>query len=368
LNKPDQKDLSSSNGHKRGSAVVDSNAGRLPILPLTRASEWWEFKLVLAVLTGYLTALHLGISIWDALPQLGLLLASLLPGAIFVSVLNDWTDKADDAAAGKENRQLHQRRIVPAILLFLSLLGGGLFAWIWRDNVPLLVTYGMGWAAYALYSIPPIRLKKRGFPGLISDAVGANVVPAVLSVLLVGKVGSGSVNVGWLAAVFCWSLCFGLRGILWHQIGDLESDQRSGTQTFVMRVGVATSMKWARWFIFPLEVFGLVVLIVLSGWVAAVLAAISFAVYVKFVLARIDRFEMQMGLVKPRPRGIMVLQEYYDVFLPFALLLASAFYELGSLIVLVLHAALFPIRWRQMLVDAWKLRDPQYQSRSVNKS
>ena len=32
------------------------------------------------------------------------MLASLVPGAVFVSVLNDWTDRADDALAGKPNR------------------------------------------------------------------------------------------------------------------------------------------------------------------------------------------------------------------------------------------------------------------------
>lgn len=334
------------------------------IFALGRASEWWEFKLVPVMAAGYLTALALGVSVWAILPDLGLLLVALVPGAVFVSVLNDWTDKAADSAAGKKNRQSAMGTLFPLSLIILSMLAGAIFIWIWRDDAMLQVTYSLAWLAYALYSIAPIRLKGRGFYGVLCDAFGANVVPALLAVLIVARAAGVELAPYWLPAIAGWALSFGIRGIFWHQIGDFVADQKAGTRTFVARVGIDRCMSLARRVIFPIELVCLALLIVTSGWLAATFALVALALYVQFVRARLDRFEMQMGLVKPRPRGIMILQEYYDVILPIALLLAASFLDFRSIAVLLLHVLLFPIRLRQLLSDAIKLRDSQYESRS----
>lgn len=327
-------------------------------------AEWWEFKVVPAMAAAYLTALAIGVSVWTIIPDLGLLIAALIPGAVFVSVLNDLADKTEDAVAGKANRQAGTGLAAPVILIGLSLLAGSFFVWIWRDNIFLQIVYILAWLAYALYSVAPFRLKDRGLAGVLCDAIGANVVPAMLGALIVARAAQIALAPYWLPAIGGWALAFGLRGILWHQIGDIAYDQKSGTRTFVARAGIERSMQWARWVIFPVETICMTVLIATSGWVAGAFATLALLAYAHFVRVRLDRFEMQIGLVKPRPRGIMLMQEYYDVFLPIALLMAASVLDVRALAALILHGVLFPVRWRQLLADAIKLRDPQYESRA----
>lgn len=334
------------------------------IIALGRIAEWWEFKVVPAMAAAYLTALAIGVSVWTIIPDLGLLIAALIPGAVFVSVLNDLADKTEDAVAGKTNRQAGTGICLPVILIGLSLLAGSFFVWVWRENIYPQSVYIFAWLAYALYSIAPFRLKERGLAGVLCDAIGANVVPAMLGAMIVAQAAQIELAPYWLPSMGGWALAFGLRGILWHQIGDFAYDEKSGTRTFVARAGIERSMQWARWVIFPVEIICITVLIATSNWSAAAFAMLALIAYIHFVRARLDQFEMQIGLVKPRPRGIMLMQEYYDVFLPIALLLAASVLDVRALGVLILHGLLFPIRWRQLLADAIRLRDPQYESRA----
>ena len=73
-------------------------------LALSRAGEWWEYKLVPIFGIFYATALYLKLPILWLWPAALTLLLALVPGAVFVSLINDLTDKAEDAAAGKRNR------------------------------------------------------------------------------------------------------------------------------------------------------------------------------------------------------------------------------------------------------------------------
>ena len=333
-------------------------------MALARASEWWEYKLLPALGVGYATCLMAGASPWDGIAALAWLIAALVPGAIFVSVLNDLTDRADDAAAGKPNRLSGASPVAAPILIAACLMCGAAFGWLWRDSISLLVVYAAGWIAFTLYSVPPFRLKRRGIAGIVCDAVGANVVPAVLAALLCLRTLAVGVPPLWLAAVAVWALAYGLRGILWHQIGDLVADQRSGTQTFVARHGATRVMALTRWVLFPIEVLALLVLIIGSGQAVIGAAIGAAALYAFLIHERVDRFGMAITVVKPRPRSTILLHEYYDVFLPIALLLTGATRASPTLIVLAVHFIAFPVRIGQVLRDFRNLLDPQYKRRT----
>src|SRR5688572_18236563 len=81
-----------------------SSADGLRLAAVSRAGEWWEYKLAPTFAIFYATALTVEApltSLW--LAALTLLLA-LVPGAIYVSIINDLADRHEDAAAGKVNR------------------------------------------------------------------------------------------------------------------------------------------------------------------------------------------------------------------------------------------------------------------------
>ncbi len=106
-----------------------SHSGRARLREVARAGEWWEYKLVPIFAIFYATALTLGMplsSLWGAALTL---LAALVPGAVYVSVLNDLTDLKEDAAAGKANRLASRSAPAVAMLLAVPVAVGLAFCW-----------------------------------------------------------------------------------------------------------------------------------------------------------------------------------------------------------------------------------------------
>jgi hypothetical protein len=346
-------------------ALRSGNIGIERLVPWQwlRASDWWEFKLLPVLAIAYLTALRTGHSPTSALPALLWLFAALLPGAAFVSLLNDLTDRADDRAANKANRLANVHGFFPMVLMAFCLAAGAVWAWAWRSQPVIVAAFASGWTAYLLYSLPPFRLKKRGLAGLLCDAVGANLVPALLSALLVGNHFAAPKSGLWLAAVAIWALCWGLRGIIWHQIADEANDRVGGVRTWVVRVGEDRAARTARNVIFPIEFVAICSAIAWSGLYASTSAAIGLAFYLGLVRERLDRFDTALTIARAGPRKAMFLHEYYDVVLPLVLLLAASFIDPRALFLLGAQVILFPRRLQQVVHDVMKLRDPQFKSR-----
>jgi hypothetical protein len=99
--------------------------------------------------------------------------------------------------------------------------------------------------------------------------------------------------------------------------------------------------------VFPLELAGLAAMLwqMRSGWAVAMLIG-----YTLFAALRTYRFALNAVIVKPKPRFLIVLHEYYDLFLPLAILIESR-----DWLVLVIHVILFPNRLRHTIGDAAQL-------------
>src|SRR6185436_15915732 len=165
-------------------AALSSAVIRRRLAEVIRAGEWWEYKLAPIFAAFYATALTLRVPVisrWSA--ALTILLA-LVPGAAYVSVINDLTDRADDLAAGKPNRLAGRSRGLAALLVCVPVAAGLVFAVLWRHDVLLLPLYLAAWLAFSLYSLPPFRWKTRGILGVIADASGAHLFPTLVAVVL----------------------------------------------------------------------------------------------------------------------------------------------------------------------------------------
>ena len=216
-----------------------------------RAAEWWEFKLSPMLAIAYATAFLLKISILSLWPLLLLALVALAACAAYVSVINDLTDLEDDLASGKANRLAGKSRVFGATALACCIVPGAAVAICWRDDPLLLSLYLAPWAAFTLYSLPPFRLKKRGVLGLLADACGAHLFPTLFAASLVYRRNAGPVDAVWLASVAAWSLSFGLRGILWHQLSDLHNDEKIGLRTFARRHKITWLRRLGNFISFP---------------------------------------------------------------------------------------------------------------------
>ena len=322
---------------------------------LARAGQWWDYKLVPIFAAFYATALVLQAPVSSLGWAVAQLLLSIIPGAAYVSFVNDLADEADDRAAGKPNRMAGRSPAGKALLICLPVAAGLGFAWLWRDSPLLLGCYLGAWAAFTLYSLPPVRLKTRGGPGLLADAAGAHMFPALVAAALAAHVTGRHPGGVWLFAIAVWAMAYGIRGILWHQIGDADNDDRSKVATFVQRHSTQLAGRLGAWVIFPVELaaFGVLLWRLDSGLVVAGLIT-----YALFCWARIKWLKVRPAAVMPGGTYFLIGHLYYDLLFPISLLLAYAAVSMDALWLVVLQLALFPGRILA-LVDELRLLAPR---------
>jgi 4-hydroxybenzoate polyprenyltransferase len=312
------------------------------ILATTRAGEWWVNKFSPLLATFYATAGLLGGPLLPLLGRLLGLVLALLVGAIYVSIVNDWTDLAADAAAGKANRLAGRSGQFIGLALGSCLLVGSAFGlYFWHLSHLVAWLYLAAWVVYSLYSLPPVRLKARGLAGVLADASGAHLLPQLLVVAAVQAWLGRAVPGAWWGAVGAWALACGLRGIVWHQLGDAAADAQAGVQTLVVRWGAGRTQRLGQAVVFPVEVvaFGMVLGLSQPGWALALLG-----LYGGLEWCRWRIWGHRPVVLVPDSR--MVLTDYYLFFYPLAFLLPQCLRYPADGLLLLLHGALFgPAAW-----------------------
>jgi 4-hydroxybenzoate polyprenyltransferase len=281
-----------------------------------------------------------------------LLLLSLAPGAAWVSLLNDLTDREDDLRAGKRNHMVGRSPLAIAFLLGITMAAGVAFCILWRDDLLLLALYLAAWIAFGLYSVPPFRLKTRGLSGVLCDASGSNLLPTLVGVTLVFRAAGRTPDVAWFVAVGTWALANGVRGILWHQLTDHDNDVAAGVRTFAERHSPALTVRLGTYFVFPLEILAMAATLWMIGSISPILAL---AVYVGWQVIRRRRWRINIVIVKPKPEFRIAMHEFYDTFLPLSLLVASAVRHPADLTALAVHLLLFPRRLMQLMRELHQL-------------
>lgn len=292
---------------------------------VARVTEWWGYKFAPILATCFATALLGPHSIWEISGRLLLLLLALTMAATYVSLLNDWTDRADDKAAGKANRLAQASAGRFATLLGVCLAAGaGFMVYFWYVGQAVCLLYLGTWVVYTLYSLPPFRLKGRGLAGVLADAAGAHLFPQLLATALVICWTRQPWPLLWLATVGVWALTSGLRNIIWHQLSDAANDAQVGLRTFVTRHGAGRARWVAEWLLFPLEILTLLTLLLLGGHLAP---AMALGLYGGLVLVRGLGWKQTLVIAQPGPNQHILLNEYYEVFYPLALLLTACSYR-----------------------------------------
>lgn len=306
---------------------------------VARVGQWWDYKLVPIFSIFYATALTGQGPVASIWPAAIVLLLAIAPGAAYVSILNDITDRSEDLRAGKPNRMAGRPSWLVVLLVAAPVSVGVVFTVLWRDDALLMSAYLCAWAAFSLYSLPPFRLKNRGILGVIADASGAHLFPTLVAALLALRWMGREADYIWLLAVGAWAFACGLRGILWHQLYDRENDRKIGVQTFVVRRSARTAVRLARYAIFPLELIALAILL----WrMQSLLPVLFLALYALMAWLKVWLWRVDVVIVEPSERYTIVGREYYGFLFPLAVLVASAFLHPADWLVLVAHSLLFP--------------------------
>jgi 4-hydroxybenzoate polyprenyltransferase len=143
----------------------------------------------------------------------------------------------------------------------------------------------------------------------------------------------------WVAACGAWAFAFGLRGILWHQLFDIDNDRKAGVHTFAVRHSGKAAGQLAAWVALPVEAVALAVLL---DRMQSVWPALFLGLYAVFAILRARLWGVVTVAAQPRERYSILGQEYYTLLFPLGILIASALrYPLDWVLVCV-HLLLFP--------------------------
>lgn len=288
----------------------------------------------------YITIISLHEPLKIALPRIALLLGALIVGAVYVSVINDITDIKEDRLAGKRNSMANLSPILRVIIVVFCLLLGSLFIFLIYPDIQSMIYQSLSYVVFTLYSVKPIRLKSRGFWGVLCDASGAHLFPSLLLSTHLLFYFQSSTNLFLIISIGIWALMYGLRGILWHQFFDRENDIKSGTNTFAVNTDPIKFKIYER-LIFTTEVIALAVMLY-QVFNLQILLGISF--YLFLVLARRFVLGYQISFIlTPKNKGYQLLMnDYYFVFMPLSMLIALALSNRYGWVAILIHIILFP--------------------------
>ncbi len=228
--------------------------------------------------------------------------------------LNQYFDRGVDEACGK-HRDIGDFPVATARMTIVILLAGAfLFSlqWLLEGRFSAWMIYWISIVAAIAYSMPPMRLKERGYLGWIGASLAQRVLPFVVIFEYFGVW-------TWISAGLCvLALMTGLRYIIVHQLEDYESDLKSSVQTVATRVGPQQLRILLYRYIFPLELLSLMVLAISMSLESGILLG-GFAVFGLTLVAACAR--KRAGYVTPE----LNLQKYellwglYCIYWPIAM-------------------------------------------------
>lgn len=272
-----------------------------------RAHQWWAFKIAPALGLFFLFQELSGVAWTSAHTWQAILTAiSISIAAVYTSLSNDLFDLESDRLAGKSNR-LSGWKPGPLRMLFAAVFAAGAaVTWALSD----LLSQGLYvalWVNWTLYSAPPVRTKNRGALGALSDAIGSHMLPTALVVSLTDY--DWIAEPHWALIGLAWSLLWGIRGIVWHQLLDWEGDRDSGVNTWAVQLGPSRLANLYVRLIFPLEILAFL----------SLSAALPFGpqAFVVFVLVKM-LLDMATGTTMHivRPGAPLVLYDWYLIGFP----------------------------------------------------
>jgi hypothetical protein len=288
---------------------------------ISRSHEWWEPKITLVIAMGLLSIrANVNDDFVSALIMLGKLCGYTIVGAIYVSLINDFTDITDDVKAGKKNRLRKFSKFNRIAFICLSLIGVGIFSYNFRPYPNTLTLLIAAVFVYSMYSFPPIRLKSRGIWGVLADALGAHVFPATAAFVGIVEFSGKPIAPEIVALIGLWSLIYGIRGILGHQYMDVEHDRLSSTKTFATKYPVEKIRKIERWWVFS-EIVLFSMILFLLNFDELIFILLFYITIVGFLKIR-KKVNFTLIIHPPKVDYNIFLSGYYQVFLVISVLVS----------------------------------------------
>jgi len=231
-------------------------------LSLVKMSRWREYNTTKVPLI-FVPALYL-MSVKPGPPienyvRLGCIVAFTALYLAFGYMLNDYADREVDRQAGKVNIIGEVPRPLAWFFLLFVFMSGMMTLLPFYSHSLVIWFAILAYTTAAAYSLYPVRLKERGFLGLLVSAIAQRVLPALV---LFAVYSHWSINTTALLTLYAM---IGFRWILIHQILDESNDRRANVRTFVTKSGAHSAGRFLRRGVFPIEVCAGMVTIALTA-------------------------------------------------------------------------------------------------------
>jgi 4-hydroxybenzoate polyprenyltransferase len=214
--------------------------------------KWWTAHYCSMMTFGYLAIAASSASpeAWTVVRTILLFTAGSIGIASTGQLLNDLGDIRQDSRTGAPNI-LAMRSVGQRILIFVGVAVLGILPWFLAEII-----------LFALYSLPPFRLKGRGLLGPITDSLYGYVVTHLVTIL-VFLAPFGAHLSPWLIGLFMiWWFVYGFAQILHHQLLDESRDRTEGIQTLAVRFGWERTLQFVNKIVVPFQVCAFVLLMV----------------------------------------------------------------------------------------------------------
>jgi hypothetical protein len=321
-----------------------------------RVSEPWHYKAPFLISVVYFFLYVGSVRFTDAILCVACALCTIAGIAGIGYLSNDLADRDEDRRAGRANAT---QDVPPGKLIALMVWFGAcaLFPWILFApvNRVCIALLALEFLLFIAYAVPPVRLKKRGLLGPITDALYAHANPALLCgytmYLATGKsYPQARLFLGFLCV---WQFFLGLRNILQHQITDAVNDRAAGTATWVIRRGEAVAARLLSRFVVPMELawFTFWCLVASLTIPALFIAFVVHSLAIAFVIRR------YAGRIAGQPQR-EVLAVFMDDFvvgwMPLVTLSALCVANWRMVTILLLHVVVFQSRVKPLLSSVWR--------------
>lgn len=323
---------------------------------LGRFDQWWLYKIptILSIHLGTCFLLELNFEqVWTSV---FIVLVALTIGGIYAYAVNDFSDKIEDYESNKPN--FFQRKgSFFTFLVFSLLIGLGLLiVWYFRTHLELVILYITNWIVFALYSLKPFRVKERKFSGILFGGLGDSFFPSCFCLFVVASLTNQNISWTWVIGVAIWSLALGIKYMTWHQLQDVDRDLSTGTHTFVTTRPINKVVQLIHRYFFPMEIIGLICILfsLPSVWITIV-----FFIQLIFEMIRSIAFDRRIVRVYSKEDHTLYFQEFYELFLPLAILIEFSLIDSQFIILIIGFIALFYPRFLQIAKEffwTFKLR------------
>lgn len=311
------------------------------LLRLSRLKDWWFFKIPYLLLVAYLAIAEQGQQFsLNIVIQISIILGGLIIAATFVGMIGEYFDREQDNIAQKDNGFKSMSNHKTLAIIGLIIIVNALYLWFLIPSFEARLFYILAMLSFVLYYNPISRFKERPFLGILFDALGSQVFPAIfiLYYVIENPFHIAPIKFGLL---FIWLLFVGLRGIINHQYIDKLNDLKSHTKTYVTKIRDDMKHRFQK-FIFYIEVIAFILLLGLIN-ISPSICIIAICLYVLILLGRRYFFSNIItffDIHRNKPYTI-ALFEFYTFFFPNVILISLLIHNVQFAWLLGLHVVLF---------------------------